>query len=496
MSDAAMIRVRVPFPCFATPSALLLGTLLLALGCGNGCRRASPELGATPAYTVVNDGASDGSGDNAPEDDSDSSGDGARASAAEAAAAPLESVQAITADEYLTCALLTDGRPVCWGTFEEIRPRSEDEEALPLAYNPAPRPILLPGNVRLREISLWGQARGLTEDGRLMIWGRFLTPFWVSERRERSPRRVIVPIAPDLEPYEEIAKRYPDQLRPSSRREEAYWHRGLLDSVRPLWSGIRDVERLIDGGCHEDRAGAIHCITLSGHDDGWELHGPHSFPTAEYVFVAGPYFACIRDREGAVDCWAQDAMEARTENPDAKPQFRNDSRMRIPLPQPAVDLSFANSICAALRDGSVACWQAEPLIQSTPDTTADLPLDVREGVDAVSVHGDVLGHECAITKEARVRCWAPHLPPPDSPMPPVWYEVRRVREVPGVENVVALTTGSTHACALTKDGRVWCWGFNDAGQLGRGTVDEDSRQHPPGLVASAIDPFGSGDLEQ
>jgi hypothetical protein len=39
-----------------------------------------------------------------------------------------------------------------------------------------------------------------------------------------------------------------------------------------------------------------------------------------------------------------------------------------------------------------------------------------------------------------------------------------------VSNVVAVTTGDTHACALADDGRVFCWGENDQGQLGDGTT--------------------------
>jgi alpha-tubulin suppressor-like RCC1 family protein len=40
-----------------------------------------------------------------------------------------------------------------------------------------------------------------------------------------------------------------------------------------------------------------------------------------------------------------------------------------------------------------------------------------------------------------------------------------------VNSVVAVTTGDTHACALADDGRVFCWGQNDEGQLGDGTTD-------------------------
>ena len=38
---------------------------------------------------------------------------------------------------------------------------------------------------------------------------------------------------------------------------------------------------------------------------------------------------------------------------------------------------------------------------------------------------------------------------------------------------VQITTGSSHACALTEDGGVLCWGSNDAGRLGIGQDEED-----------------------
>jgi hypothetical protein len=455
-----------------SPSALLIGTLMLSFGCGGGCRRASPESGPLPSEAVAPDAASDG----------------AEASGQEVA--PLEAVQAIAAHEHATCALLTDGRPLCWGTFEEDPPESEEDQGFPLVFDPAPRPLLLPGNVRLREISMWGQARGLTEDGRLMIWGRFLTPFWVSEASGKSRRRVVVPIAPDLEPYEDIAARYPEQIRPSTR-EESSTYRGSFDSVRPLWSGIRGVQRLLDGGCYADHDYSISCINLMTYHGGWDALGPYRFPNAESVIVLASYAACLRDGEGTVFCWFEEPEDGRAETWDEKTRFRDDSRLRIPLPHRAVALFIGAAACAALENGSVACWDIEAMADLTPDTADGLHIDVREGVGAKSIHGDVLGYPCALTEEGRVKCWGPRLLPAETPTSPDWWEATSVREVPGVENAVALTTGSSHACALTENGRVWCWGTNKAGQLGRGTVDEDWTRHPPGLVISAI-PFGAG----
>ena len=49
--------------------------------------------------------------------------------------------------------------------------------------------------------------------------------------------------------------------------------------------------------------------------------------------------------------------------------------------------------------------------------------------------------------------------------------------------VSALTVGEFHSCALLIDGRAYCWGFNEKGSLGDGTMNHSSR---PGLVSGVI----------
>lgn len=55
-----------------------------------------------------------------------------------------------------------------------------------------------------------------------------------------------------------------------------------------------------------------------------------------------------------------------------------------------------------------------------------------------------------------------------------------------VRSVVAIAVGDTHACVLAADGRVFCWGTNDQGQLGDGTVG-DYRNYPTTRVAGIDD---------
>jgi alpha-tubulin suppressor-like RCC1 family protein len=49
--------------------------------------------------------------------------------------------------------------------------------------------------------------------------------------------------------------------------------------------------------------------------------------------------------------------------------------------------------------------------------------------------------------------------------------LRRVAAVAIASNVKEVACGYLHACALTTDSRIKCWGMNDQGQLGNSTND-------------------------
>lgn len=131
-------------------------------------------------------------------------------------------------------------------------------------------------------------------------------------------------------------------------------------------------------------------------------------------------------------------------------------------------LATGGGPCALTDTGVARCWSNNSAGQVEIQ-------DVLEGAKAVTCGGD---HSCALMTTGGVKCWgnngygqlgdgtgsytSAHYSPPQSDV---------------LTNVQAIATScsdelsaGSHTCALTLAGGVRCWGFNNEGQLGDGTV--------------------------
>jgi alpha-tubulin suppressor-like RCC1 family protein len=105
-------------------------------------------------------------------------------------------------------------------------------------------------------------------------------------------------------------------------------------------------------------------------------------------------------------------------------------------------------------------------------------------------------HACAVVKAGTVFCWGSNLFG-ETGTDPSTTTVSTPTEVAGLKDVVEVRAGTYSTCVRRQDGSVWCWGQNQAGQLGHAPSAGDQTcgsapcnpvpQQVPGLVAKAID---------
>jgi hypothetical protein len=147
--------------------------------------------------------------------------------------------------------------------------------------------------------------------------------------------------------------------------------------------------------------------------------------------------------------------------------------------------------------GGVKCWGAN-LFGEIGDGTrnsAPVPTDVfglGSGVAAIALGGDGGTHTCALTVGGAVKCWGRNTFGQLGVGTAISYSLTP-RDVVGLASgVAAIVAGNRHTCALTTGGGVKCWGDNTFGQLGDSSTDYRNAPVDVTGLASGIAAIAAG----
>jgi alpha-tubulin suppressor-like RCC1 family protein len=183
---------------------------------------------------------------------------------------------------------------------------------------------------------------------------------------------------------------------------------------------------------------------------------------------AGAFHSCARLADGSLRCWGLNDWG----------QLGDGSFANSAVPVQVVGIAGAASVsgggyhtCAQFPNGTLSCWGRNESRQlGDPATTADsstTPVQVGGIGTATSVTAGAF-HTCARLTDGTVRCWGQNdagqlgngtIINSATPVTPM-----------GLGSVVSVSSGGWHTCALMADGTIRCWGRNDDGQLGNGTT--------------------------
>ena len=152
-------------------------------------------------------------------------------------------------------------------------------------------------------------------------------------------------------------------------------------------------------------------------------------------------------------------------------------------PQPAACATAVGAgdghSCAIRKDGTAWCWGRNDFGQLGDGTTTDqiIPVAV-SGAKLPKLTAIVGGdeHTCALGADGSVWCWGHNnvgqlgngsISDFHSPV-----------AVSNLGDAIAIASGAAHSCAIRGDHSVVCWGNNDDGQLGNGAQNNQSAPSP------------------
>lgn len=268
-------------------------------------------------------------------------------------------------------------------------------------------------------------------------------------------------------------------------------------SVAGLATGIVAVSA---GGAHTcalTHFGAVKC--WGGNDHGQLGDGTNAIrltpvsvlglSSGVVAIAIGELHSCALTSAGKVECWGVGGRLGSGTTYRGSGSKYTPSQLSGDVTTYMALAAGSDHTCGLTGAGGVRCWGVADHGQ-TGDGNEERPpgddgirwspvqvIGLESGVIAVTAGA---AHSCAITVAGALKCWGRnnHGQVGNGTLEDQFVPV----QVKNLESgVVAAEAGADHTCALLNSGAVWCWGDNSKGQLGDGT---NVSRLKPALVAS------------
>jgi alpha-tubulin suppressor-like RCC1 family protein len=255
-----------------------------------------------------------------------------------------------------------------------------------------------------------------------------------------------------------------------------HYHSRVPVDVAGLGSGATDITAATSHTCALTVVG-VQCWGYNHYGqlgDGTTISSPTpvdvvGLSAGVAALAAGGYHACALTIEGGVKCWGNNTYGQLGDGTTSDSSSPVDV---VGLASGVASVSAGNShSCAATTTGDVKCWGRNNYGQLGDGTSNDsaAPVDVAGFASGAAAVSAADAYSCAVTTTGGVKCWGRNNygqlgdgTTNDSAAPV---------DVAGLAgDIAAASAGSWHACGLTAEGSVKCWGRNGSGQLGDGRV--------------------------
>jgi len=263
-------------------------------------------------------------------------------------------------------------------------------------------------------------------------------------------------------------------------------------AVNGLATGVAAVAAGISHTCAVTGSGAVWCWGSNSYGqlgDGTTTNSlvpltVTGLASGVVAVAVGGYHTCALMSAGDVQCWGRNTYG----------QLGDGTTTTRGTPADVTGLSGTaamvtagtNYTCALTSAGAVQCWGSNSYGQLGDGTTTDrsTPVIVTGLASGATSVAAAWAHTCAITDAGAAFCWGLNT----SGQLGDGTTTARTTPVPVVGlagGLTAIAGGWYHTCALTSGGTVQCWGFNNNGQLGDGTLS--NRSTPITAIGCAAD---------
>jgi alpha-tubulin suppressor-like RCC1 family protein len=207
-------------------------------------------------------------------------------------------------------------------------------------------------------------------------------------------------------------------------------------------------------------------------------HHPLPGPAQPAPHVAlGADFVCVSTSSGTVSCAGANGNGQLGDSSTGLSK----TLLEVQLPVLANTITAgAHFACATERsddlhgESRLWCWGDDGNSQLADGASGSHATPTLTSYTNVAAAAAGAGHLCVLSAAGGITCSGDHAwgqlgdgNRTTQPTPPP--------AIPGLSEVTSIAAGGAHSCAIRNDGTAWCWGRNDFGQLGDGSLSDRSR---------------------
>ena len=355
----------------------------------------------------------------------------------------------IAAGTYNGCAILEDQSMVCWGDNEygQLGDGTTTGSAVPIYVNVAANET--PVEVTVGQVT----ACALMESGNIYCWG----------------------------------SGYYGKMGNGESWNDDYVNTEMRQVLLPEGQGGQTVS--ISGGhiCTILDNGDVYCWGRGNQGQlGYGGTSNRNIPTkvnlpgqrSAIAISTGAFMTCAITRDGMGYCWGEND-EGQLGNGTTNSRRMTPAEVLFPSGYTPVSISAGDDFACALMDNrKVMCWGENndgrlgqgPL--GTDDETTPVWV-IMENSETAHFLDIGTKSACMILDSGETKCWGTNeegqIGQGDTDID--YYSTPT--EVNGSYDFVALSINSDTICAITSNAEGYCWGDNEAGQTGRGSIDTD-----------------------